>query len=174
MPFGPWIDDKAWAQLVAEGSDYFSVVGRILDYMLNPTAQHSQPNMLNAFANSLIWLNEGCREKSTQLSVVKSMAALDALASGGKSFGIKKLVTSRLGVTETTPIKKNGPTFQRVIDELYSDGRSRTIHGSSDKLYLDWTDSKYLAEELARLSFITCVDWIAANPTCDDPAQLRI
>lgn len=173
LPFGPWIKDSDWEKLIVDTRDYFTIVGRILDYILDPTAQHAQPNLINALSNSIILINEGCREKSSQLSVVKLVASLDALASGGKSNGIKKLISSRLGISELTPISSNGPTFQKAIDELYSEGRSRTIHGSSDKLYLDWTESKYLAEELARLTFMACIEWVSSNPGCNDANALK-
>jgi hypothetical protein len=68
------------------------------------------------------------------MSVVKFSMSLDTLAVGSKADGIKRLVTARLGIGESQEIRKDGPTMGAAIDDIYSEGRSRTIHGTNEKL----------------------------------------
>ena len=62
--------------------------------------------------------------------------------------------------------------MKAAVDQIYSDGRSRTIHGTNTKLGHDWSGTKSLSEQFARLCLLACIDWAAANPTSNDPKQL--
>ena len=77
-----------------------------------------------------------------------------------------------LMMAENDPIRANGPSFSSVIDELYSQGRSRLIHGNSDRIGHDWQDQRGLAESLARITLILCLHWAADHPNLDDPKLL--
>ena len=174
MPHGPWLEDGEWETLFAEQSSYFGVVGDVLSYLIDATAGGNRPAMLNAFAQALLWFHEGCRESVTLMGIVKFSATLDALSCGGKSGGIKRLIAARLGIPEQAPIRPGGPTLKAAIDQIYSDGRSRTIHGTNSKLGHDWSGTEGLSEQFARLCLLACFDWAAKNPLCDDPKQLSI
>jgi hypothetical protein len=63
---------------------------------------------------------------------------------------------------------------KQVIDEIYSDGRSRTIHGTNEKLGYDWSVTRGLAEYFARYCLMSCMDWAGNNCAADDPLQLKI
>ena len=170
-PRGPWLKDGEWETLFAQNSGYFGVVSEILNYVADPARGQSRPDMLNALAQALLWFHEGCRESVTLMGIVKFTAALDALACGKNKGGIRRLITARLGLRENTPIRPGGPTMKAAVDQIYSEGRSRTIHGTNQKLGHDWSDTKSLSEQFARLCLLTCIDWAAANPTSKDPTQ---
>lgn len=106
------------------------------------------------------------------MGIVTFSATLDALACGGKSGGIKRLITAKLELQETTPIHPGGPTMNAAVDRIYCEGRSRTIHGTNTKLGHDWSGTKSLSEEFTRLCLRACVDWVAANPVSNYPKQL--
>ena len=172
MPHGPWLKDGEWETLLARRSAYFSGVAEILDYVIDPARGVSRPDMLNTLAQALLWFHEGCRESVTLMGIVKFSATLDALACGRKSGGIKRLMAARLGLQETTPIRPGGPTVKAAVDQIYSEGRSRTIHGTNAKLGHDWSGTKSISEQFARLCLLRCIDWAAENLTSNDPKLL--
>jgi hypothetical protein len=62
--------------------------------------------------------------------------------------------------------------MKQVVDQIYSEGRSRTIHGTNEKLGYDWSNTRALAEYFTRYALMNCIDRAANNPTVDDPLQL--
>ena len=149
------------------------IVGEILDYLLSATGNVPRPKLMNALGQALLWFHEGCRETVNLMAIVKFSASMDALASGGRAAGIRRLITARLGIKDEPPIRPDGPTLKQAIDKIYSDGRSRTIHGTNEEFGHDWTEIRGLAEQFARFCLITCMDWAAKNPTLDNPLQLQ-
>jgi len=173
MPHGHyWLKDGEWETQFEERKDHFRVVGEVLDYVIDPTGNVARPRMMNALAQALLWFHEACREIVTLMAIVKYSAALDALACGGKCGGIRRLINVRLGISDNQPIRPNGPTLKQAVDEIYSDGRSRTIHGTNEKLGHDWSGTRGLAEQFARRCLLLCIAWVAQNSASDDPKQL--
>ncbi len=173
MPHGPTISAQEWLSQFTAHEDVFAVMGEAITYYLTATGVSSRPKMMSVLAQALLWFHEACREEVDLMAVVKFTATLDALAGGGKSGGIKRVVNARLSIKDQDLIRKDGPTLKAAIDEIYSDGRSRTIHGTNDKLGHDWSSSRRLAEAFARLCLIMCADWMAKNPLSDDPTALQ-
>ncbi|WP_439542597.1 hypothetical protein [Hyphomicrobium sp.] len=169
MPDGPWLKPGEWEKLLEDHRDHFAVAGEMIDYLLSPTGQVSRPKLMNTLAQSLLWFHEGCRETVSLMGIVKFSASMDALALGGKSTGIRKLITARIGLTDEKPIRRDGPTMKAAIETIYGDGRSRTLHGSNEELGHDWSGAMGLAEQFARLCLISCMDWASEDPTLDDP-----
>lgn len=174
MPHGPYMHDDEWEMEFERHKDFFQTIGAVLEYVISPTGMVSRPNMMNVLMQALLWFHEGCREIVTLMAIVKFSAALDALACGGRSNGIKKLIKARLEIDEKKPVYPDGPDLNEAIDRIYSHGRSRTIHGTSDKLGHDWTQTRGLAEQFARYCLVACVYWVAENSTSDDPKDLSI
>jgi len=172
MPRGPWLKDGEWEHELAKNRDYFRLVGGILNYAIDPSGGALRPNMMNTPAQSLLWFHEACRETVRLMAIVKYSAALDALACGGKAGGIRRLINARLGIPDNRPIRANGPTLKQAVDEIYSDGRSQTIHGVNKRLGHDWSNTRSLAEQFARLCLLACIDWAASHPTTNNPKQL--
>ena len=172
MPHGPWLKTGQWEQVFSERAEHFSVVGDVLEYVLSPAGAVARPRIMNTLAQAFLWFHEGCREPVTLMAIVKFSAALDALACGRKAGGIRRLISARLGIPESAAVRPDGTTLKQVIDEIYSDGRSRTIHGTNVKLGHDWTGTKSMAEQFARLGLLLCIDWATNNPSSDDPLQL--
>lgn len=108
------------------------------------------------------------------IAVIKFMSSLDALACGRRATGIMKLLSARANVDINAPIRESGPTFKAVIDDLYSQGRSRLLHGNSERLGHDWEGTRGLAEYFARIGLVLCFHWAAENAKCDDPKQLSV
>lgn len=171
-PSGPRLTKNEWQVEYERYKDHFQTVGEILDHAVNPDGSTKRPKMMDAIFQALLWFHEGCRETIPLMAIVKHSSSLDALASGQKTGGIRKLINARLGVQDDQPIRKGGQTLKQAIEEIYSDGRSRTLHGTNDKLGHDWTETKSLAEQIARLCLLTCIEWAFKNPSCNDPKSL--
>lgn len=173
MPHGPWLKPGAWEDLLRERQDHFAIAGEVLDFILSPTGNVARPKLMNTFAQAFMWFHEGCRETVSLMAIVKFTASMDALAGGHGEPAICRVITARLGLKPGQPIRRNGPTLSEAIGKIYGDGRSRTVHGTNDKFGWDWSDTKSLAEQFARLALITSIDWAAQNGASDDPALLQ-
>lgn len=173
-PFGPHIKPDEWERILTQRADIFEVVGEVLDYVISPDGSVARPNMMSTLFHAFLWFHEGCREASSHMAVVNLAASLDALACGRNSGGIRTLINARLKMEDDKPISPNGPTLKKAVERIYNKGRSRSIHGTNNELSNDWSDTKALAEQFARFCLLLCLDWVANNPNCDDPAQLRL
>ncbi|SEM19113.1 hypothetical protein [Xaviernesmea oryzae] len=173
MPHGPYINAERWANLLSEYQKFFQIVGEAIAYYLSADGKAPRSKLMNTFAQALLWFHEGCKEEIHLIALVKFSACLDTLASGGKSNGIRSMIKARLGVPSDKPIRKDGLTMHEAVDEIYSLGRSRTIHGTNDKIGNDWSSTRELAEHLARLCLLTCLEWAADNPENSDPLALK-
>ena len=171
-PTGPLLKTGEWEKIFSEQSDYFAVVGDVLDFMVSPTGVVARPNMMKTLAQAMLWFHEACRETVSLGAIIKYSAALDALACGDRARGIRRLINTRLGIQDNAPIRQDGPTLTQAIGEIYGYGRSRTIHGNNEKLAHDWMGTRDLAEQFTRLCLLACIDWAASNPRSDDPSQL--
>jgi hypothetical protein len=167
--YGRSLIGELWHPMIQQRADWWTTLAEAIAFWLSPDGKVPRPKLMKQFVQALIWFHEACREPMPMIATTKFMAALDALACGGKGRGIKTLITSRLGVAEKDPVRAGGPSFSDVIGELYSQGRSRAIHGDSDRIGHDWQDQKDLAESLARHTLIHCLHWAAENPSSDDP-----
>lgn len=171
LPHGPSITPSDWKDILVQHRNEFDVVGELIEFYLSPTGKVSRPNLMNTLAQALLWFHEGCREQVDLMAIVKFAATLDALASGTESAGILKLIKARLGLEPNDQIRPNGQTVKQGVKEIYSKGRSRTIHGTNEKLQHDWTATRGFSEVLARYCLIMCLEWAGKNNT-DDPKLL--
>jgi hypothetical protein len=173
LPHGPTISAADWlAEFQAHKND-FTVIGEAIHYLLSVSGAASRPRLMNTLAQSLLWFHEACRDEVDLMAVVKFSASLDALANGGKAGGIRRSINARLGIQDGQTIRKDGPTLKAAIDEVYSEARSRTIHGTNERLGHDWSSTRRLAEQLARLCLIASIDWMVKHPALDNPIALQ-
>ncbi|WFU36496.1 hypothetical protein QA635_19590 [Bradyrhizobium brasilense] len=171
---GPHMSSGDWATELATHSAFFTASAEVIEYLLSADGQVTRPLLMNALLQSLLWFYEGCREENDLLAIVNFAAALDALGGGKKAKAILQVLEARVGVLASSPVYAGGPTLKGVIDTIYSDGRSRAIHGTSDKIGHDWTQTRGIAEVLARHALFASIEWVGANPrVSDDPELLK-
>lgn len=96
------------------------------------------------------------------MAIVKFCSSLEALAYRIGSRGILDLVKARLRVVDEEKLQED-------VKRLYGTVRSRTVHGTNDRLGHDWTDTRNLSEELARGCLISCLEWAAEHQQANDP-----
>ena len=167
---GPPVSPAIWARILADERNVFEAAGELIEFYLSPTGKVSRPNLMNSLAQALLWFHEGCREQVDLMAIIKFSAVLDALSSGDKAGGIKKLIKARLGTDPNDPIRSNGQTVKQAIAEIYIKGRSDTIHGTNKNFTHDWTSARRLSEEISRYCLLSCLDWSGSNN--DDNPQL--
>lgn len=160
-----WMPRDEWVELLAEWNPFFRCVGEVITYVTHGRDAVSRPEILNVLYQALLWFHEGCREQSDAMAIVKFCAAMEALACGRKKRGIENLIRSRLVI-------KDEAKFQTDLTRLYGAGRSRTVHGTSDKLGEDWSENRQLAEGLARLCLVSCLERASECSELNDPERL--
>lgn len=177
MPHAPWVNRDELENLFREFSGEFLVAGEAIEWLVNPTGNHNRPELMNVIAQAMMWFHDGCREITDLKAIVSFASCMDILASGDGRKSICKLVRARLGVDKNDKIHRDGFTLGEVIGQIYDEGRTRFIHGPmrsgnhvwGDRLGHDWSETRGLAEWLARMSLVCCMERAAENPQSDDP-----
>ena len=172
-PTGPLIRANDWQAELTRLADMFAACGEVLNNLVDPARNTPRPELLEALLQALIWFEKGCREVGDLMATVGFAASLDALGKGTKTKGILTVLEARLGIKRTDPINPQGPTFQSLLDTIYSEGRSRTIHGTSQKIGYDWANTRGIAEQLARYALVASFDHVARTPAATRTDDLK-
>ena len=159
-----WLQRDEWDNLVTESNTIFQCAGEVITYVTGGRDAVSRPELLNVLFQAFLWFHEGSREQVDAMAIVKLCAVMDALSCGRKKRGILNLVRSRLVI-------KDEVKFVKDLNRIYGDGRSRTVHGTSDKLQHDWSEGRDVAQHLARLCLMSCLQWASESPQLDDPRR---
>ncbi len=170
IPHGPSMPED-WDTLVAKERSFFDVAGKMIACWTDANTQAS--DLLRNMAAALWFMWDGCRDENDLMAIVKFTGALESLSqgAGGKSGGIIRLATARFGFKPDDKIVGE-KTLKQVVELIYSDGRSRTLHGSNPFLHHDWSDVRSLAENFTHHCLVACMDWFEQNPTATDPKGL--
>jgi hypothetical protein len=172
-PHGPSISPADWLTQCSKYAKIYEEIGEAIGYLLSPSGASTRPKTMNLLSQALLWFFEACREEVDLMAIVKFTATLDALATGGKSKGIRRLINKQIGIQDDQPIREGGPTLKAAVEEIYGQGRSRTIHGTNDRIGHDWSSIRSRAEAFARHCLILSANWIAENRTIDAPIRLQ-
>lgn len=173
MPHGPDMKPEDWDTLVVKARGFFDLAGEMIACWTSGDAQAQASSLLRNMAAALWFMWEGCRDENDLMAIVKFTSALEWLSqgAGGKSGGIMRLAMARFGCKAQDNIAGE-KTLKQVVDLIYSDGRSRTLHGNNPFLHHDWSDVRSLAESFTRNCLVACMDWLERNPTATDPRDL--
>ena len=171
IPHGPEMSTTDWNARTHDARDFFNVAGKMVACWTSTTANSRASPVLRCLSQALFFFWEGCRDENDLMSIVEFTAALETLAQG-KSGPILKLVKARLGVNNNDKFAGDR-TLKQVINLIYSKARSRTLHGKNKDILHDWSDARAIAESMTRYCIMSCVDWVAKNPTASDPKSLR-
>jgi len=138
--------------------------------LLNQNFDAINSDVYDIFAQSTFWFHEACREKIPMISVVKFAASLDALVGGKGEIEIIKILEARADVDRSEILFADGSTLKNSVELIYKTGRSRIVHGTTDKFKCDWGLEKSKAEMIARICLLSCVDWAAK---IDGPIDIK-
>lgn len=172
-PHGPTISNEEWEAEIKKLSASYKSCSDVLEYFTDATCNNPQKMVLNALLQSLLWFERGCREGNDLVAVINLTASLDALAKGDREGGIIRILDARLGFTPGMPATADGQTFQALVKEFYSQGRSRGIHGTSDRVGHDWSQKRATVEFLARAALLECLDYAAKHPGMTAPGDFQ-
>ena len=161
-----WLTEQQWADLASDLEEVFDSAGNAIRCFTHGDNAVQSPRIMNALLQALLWFHEGATERVDVIAIVKFCSSMDALACGKRSKGISNLIQSHFAVT-------NVPRLEQDLKQLYSDGRSRAVHGTSDRLGHDWSSSRNLAEFLARECLIGSLRRTAKYGGPDNPAIFR-
>jgi hypothetical protein len=150
-----------------------SAAGEAIAFLVSPDDAGPRPKISRTLSQALLWFNAGCREESDAFAIVNFAASMDALCEGKGDQEILRLLQARLGVKPTDPINPKGPSFKSVIDQIYKNGRSRTVHGTSPHVGHDRSVIRRQAEDIARFALVTCLDLVGEDPGLTEVVQLR-
>ena len=152
-----WMQGEDWEGLVADIGKVIDGAGEVISYVTDGQASSSRPKALNILFQAMLWFHEGCREQVDTMAIVKFCSSMEALSGGRGTKGFAELFDSRLALID-------GKAVQNEIERIYRDGRSRVVHGSTDKLGHDWRERRDFMERISRLCLLRCLEWTSACP----------
>jgi len=162
---GTGVSSQEWSKLCQDDNQGFRAAGRAIDWSVdrNACATTDHPQMAAALYHALLWFHEGCRQELDPMALANFMTSLDALAKKHNKSGVLKLAEARLS-------EKSYKAFKNEIGNLYGNGgRSQILHGVNKRLGYDWTQDRALAEQLARVCLLECLEVFAKHTGDDDP-----
>ena len=171
LPGGARVDQMFHEQ-VQEYAGIFDMLGEVLKSYVQPNHISTRPVVINALFLSILWFYEASIAPSDQIAVTKYAASLDTLSGGKKQNGIENLIEARIGHQPTEQLMGDGRTTREVIAEIYSIGRSRLLHGSSEKFAFDWSGLRATAESVSRLCLVEVISWLAENSEVNTIEQI--
>jgi len=162
---GSFMTKDVWSKYCTDHAQAFKASGDAIDWFVQGSdfAVTSHPKMAAALHQALLWFHAGCRQRVDPMALANFMTSLDALAKGRKKIGIRELVEVCLPDSYDEALRNR-------IDELYDDpGRSRLLHGVSDRLGCDWTHDRALGEQLTKRCLLDCLEVFARHTGDDNP-----
>ncbi|MDE0333159.1 MAG: hypothetical protein OXL41_14985 [Nitrospinae bacterium] len=150
------------AELPSDFENAFDCAGMAIRYFTHGDRAVERPKIMKALFQTLLWFYEGAIESADVMAIAKFCSCMEALACGKGKKGIFNLIQSHLAVESV-------PNLERDLKRLYGEGRSRTLHGTTDRLGHDWGDDRQLAEILAHECLIRSLERAATSCDADDP-----
>ena len=127
----PFLSGDMIDKAISDIRSVIPAIAFILEGIVAPY-RHRFPKLSNRWATALDWFAEGCRESSDSIAVAKLGTSLDVLSAGGKYAGIATMVSNLLDIDGDQEVTRgeNPLTLNKVIKEIYDDGRSKILHGT--------------------------------------------
>ncbi len=172
-PYALNVSSAEWRTKIERLAPILAAVGEIAEYVIHVNGRVNRPNICHVLMQALLWFHEACREPIDAMAIVKFTITLDALAGGKGEASIRRLLSNRVGWREDSPIYKDRElTMKHAVAQVYKEGRSRTVHGTSARILMDHSEMRKLAEVLAANALFGCLLWMARNAGEDSPALL--
>ncbi len=156
LQHGLYVSEAAWTAGSDRHAYLFRVVGRSLTLLCDPVRTRPSKRLVLNFYHALWWYGAAAREADPLVAIVKFVAALEVLSAGedrrggdGRA-GIMRLLKARLGIEKEQIIFLGGKPTEALVSEIYDSARNRTIHGSNERLFEDWTPLSAQAAAITR------------------------
>ncbi len=158
-----FLKEQEWRDMPIDFAEEFACAGKAIRGFTHGNTAAEKPKTMNALFQALLWFYEGATERADQMAVVKFCSSMEALTCGKRERGIIDLVQHNFAVSDVRQLKKD-------LRRLYGEGRSRTVHGTSDRLGYDWKSSRNFAELLAHGCLIGSLKRAVESCGTDDPS----
>lgn len=145
-----------------------SVAAALFGVMQDECAKNHQ--LCSRWATALDWHAEASREINDAIAVTKYGTCLDILAGGRLKQGIRELLVNLFGM-ELDDYLINGDqksTLREVIDDVYSNGRSRILHGNHHDRLKSFEALRNIAWQVSRIALIESVIRLGVYSGCDE------
>ena len=170
-PAGFPMDPAEWDLLATENTGFLSLAGRMIACWTSRDLRDQASPLLLSLSQSIFFFWKACREESDVMAIVEFAAALECLCCGTKEKGIVKVLSARLGIDAEDSFYED-KNLRQTIKQIYKTGRSQTIHGTNSEIVHDWSPIRTLAECVARLGIVACMEWFQQNPSATNPKDL--
>lgn len=150
------IEPDRWKTLYSEAKCFMKIAGEMIACWTNTKCYTEASPLLRALSQSLFFFWKACHESSDLLSIIKFVAALEALTHGRKKSGILELSKMRLGLSYNQNFAKN-KSLNTIVSRIYSAARSKTIHGVNEELLHDWSETRIITEFLTGNCLVECM-----------------
>jgi len=141
----------------------------VLENLVRPS-ENLYPKLSNRWSTALDWLSEGNRELTDSIALAKIGTSLDILSCGGKANGISKMI-SNLTKTDEQKVVVPGDkplTLKELVCEIYSNGRSKILHGTHFDRLQSFSHMRQQAAFLTRITLIESAMQLAKYTGSDD------
>lgn len=170
-PHAPWSPKEDWEDIVTAYGPALAAADEAIGFVLAAPGSCTRPRLMLTLSQAMLWFHEACREPLDLMAIVNCAVALDALASGERAKGIRKLICARLGIG-LHDASIGALTPNDIVHQVYECTRNQAAHGREPPFGRDWSRTRILAETTTRRMIIECLHWANDHPTVDDPGRL--
>lgn len=163
----PPLDAEQFSKFLHENRAELGVAGNALRDGTMPDGQFAKRQVSRSLKAALTWFRRGCIEDDDRVAIIFLSSSLDALCKKGKAKEITELVCQTLGKEKTESPWNGAPPIHILVKDIYDDGRSRLIHGTSEKVNRDWGPLRVNAEQVAKFCLLGALIYFAKHPNCD-------
>lgn len=159
---------NGFGRIMMRKESFFRCAGeRILSATSSGLDAHCR-NISERWLTALFWFGKSIREDLDAAAIIALGASLDIFGrSTGKIQQMLIFCSGLLGMKDEEFVFESKITLKKMVELVYSDGRSQLIHGSKSVLKSDYSEMRQLCEGFVRLVLIRALERI------DDYAKLR-
>lgn len=141
------------------GSDFKKYCDSIKEVISSIVNADNKSKLSQRWTTSLDWFAEGCRESDDAIAITKMVTALDVLAQASDWRPIAEMLSNLLNVNEDKIVFKLKPedrelSLSKSVKTIYSDSRSRFVHGNLVDKLESYTNERLIAFSLTRSALI--------------------
>ena len=159
-PFACEMSPKVWKDNYNDARCFLKIAGEMICCWTNTAAYEEASPLLRSLSQSLFLFWKACRERSDILSIIEFVAVMETLAPERNRRrnreNIFKLIEARLGLDRDQKFTSD-KTVEQIIDDIYGTARNKTLHGANPKLHYDWSNTRDIAERIARGCLVECM-----------------
>lgn len=160
---------NGFSQLVRAKHAFFASAGARISSVTSSGVHTQCPNISERWLTALFWFGKSLRESLDTAAIIALGASLDIFGrSSGKVHQMFLFCSGLLKMKDDDLVYGSTLTLKRMVELVYSDGRSQLIHGGKAMLKSDYVEMRHLSEAFVRLVLVRALERV------DDYAGLRM